>query len=85
MDRYTENMTNNQNTPEPLRIVAPLAGIWRLTMPQDSPVSQGDVVGYVEAIKLDAAVVAPAAGTAHYLLNDDFVNVDGGDPLAEIQ
>jgi len=54
-------------------------------MPQDSPVSQGDVVGYVEAIKLDAAVVAPAAGTAHYLLNDDFVNVDGGDPLAEIQ
>lgn len=78
-------MTNNQNASGPQRIVAPLAGIWRRTVPQDSSVAEGDVVGYVEAIKLDAAVTAPAAGTVHYVLDEDFVDVDGGDDLAELR
>ena len=78
-------MTNNQKASQPQRIVAPLAGIWRRTVPQDSSVTEGDVVGYVEAIKLDATVTAPAAGTIHYVLDEDFVDVDGGDDLAELR
>lgn len=78
-------MTDKQNTAETQRITAPLAGIWRRTVPPDSAVAAGDVIGYVEAIKLDAAVTAPAAGVIHYLIKEDFVDVEGGDIVAELR
>ncbi|WQD12424.1 MAG: hypothetical protein U1U88_000342 [Lawsonella clevelandensis] len=32
-----------------------------------------------------SAVTAPAAGTIHYVIDEDFVDVDGGDDLAELR
>lgn len=68
----------------PLPVTAPLAGIWRKAVPEGSKVSEGQVIGYVEAIKLDAAVTAPAAGTVNFIVDEDFSDVGGGDLLAEL-
>lgn len=68
----------------PTQISAPLAGIWRKTVQEGTAVAEGEVIGYVEAIKLDAAVTAPAAGTVHFVVAEDFSDVSGGDILAEL-
>lgn len=68
----------------PIQITAPLAGIWRKQVDEGASVAEGEVIGYVEAIKLDAAVTAPAAGTVHFVITEDFSDVSGGDILAEL-
>ncbi|HHY07118.1 MAG: acetyl-CoA carboxylase biotin carboxyl carrier protein subunit [Lawsonella sp.] len=68
----------------PVQITAPLAGIWRKTVDDGAAVAEGQVIGYVEAIKLDAAVTAPAAGTIRFIVTEDFSDVSGGDLLAEL-
>lgn len=67
-----------------MKIFAPFAGVVRFSVADGDHVTAGTELAVVEAIKLDAPVLAPAAGTVVRSINEDFVDVQGGDQLMEI-
>lgn len=69
---------------EPEIVTASMAGIWRTATIEGATVTEGQVIGYIEAIKLDAAITAPCTGAIHYVRSTDFCDVSGGDVVAEI-
>ncbi|PRQ11207.1 acetyl-CoA carboxylase biotin carboxyl carrier protein subunit [Corynebacterium sp. 13CS0277] len=68
-----------------MRICAPFAGIVHYLVAPGTPVETGDVVAMVESVKLEAALPAPGPGTVTRHLATDFDDVQGGDPLLEIE
>lgn len=67
-----------------MKICAPFAGIVRYQVTPGAEVSTGDVLAIVEAVKLEAPVLAPGPGRVSALHTEDFSDVTGGDQLLEL-
>ncbi|KXB51257.1 Biotin-requiring enzyme [Corynebacterium kroppenstedtii] len=65
-------------------ICAPFAGVVHYHVTPGQRVEPGETLAVVEAVKLEAPVVSPVAGTVGSLDRDDFSNVDGGDRIVAI-
>ena len=65
-------------------ICAPFAGIVRYHVSAGDSVDTGDPLATVEAVKLEAPVLAPGPGTVTSLAVEGFSDVLGGDLLLEV-
>lgn len=65
-------------------VCAPFAGVIRWEVAANDAVATGQTIGVVEAVKLEAPVVAPCPGTIAELLSGEFSDVEGGQLLARI-
>ncbi|MCS5479900.1 acetyl-CoA carboxylase biotin carboxyl carrier protein subunit [Corynebacterium sp. YIM 101645] len=65
-------------------ICAPFAGIVRYHVAAGDTVATGDALATVEAVKLEAPVLAPGPGTVGRLAREDFSDVLGGQLLLEV-
>ncbi|MEW1959921.1 pyruvate carboxylase [Kineococcus sp. NPDC059986] len=63
----------------PTHVAAPYAGTVTLQVAAGDTVEAGQVVATIEAMKMEAAITAPRAGTVTRLALDGVQNVDGGD------
>lgn len=67
-----------------MNIFAPFAGIVRYHVAVGDTVATGDRLATVEAVKLEAPVVAPGPGVVTGIYHEDFSDVLGGDVLLEV-
>ncbi|WP_368410392.1 acetyl-CoA carboxylase biotin carboxyl carrier protein subunit [Corynebacterium sp.] len=65
-------------------VCAPFAGVVRWEVAENESVTTGQVIAVVEAVKLEAPVVAPCPGTVTSLATAQFADVEGGQLLAKI-
>ncbi|WP_067692717.1 pyruvate carboxylase [Nocardia jejuensis] len=65
-------------------IAAPFAGVVTLSVSDGETVSAGDTIGTIEAMKMEAAITAPRAGTVRRVAISQVQQVEGGDLLVEI-
>ena len=66
-------------------IFAPFAGHVRFEVEDGQAVAAGDRLAVVEAVKVEANVVAPGPGPARRSAVEDFTAVDGGDLLLTLE
>lgn len=69
---------------EGVDVHAPFAGVARLQVAEGDRVAVGQPVAVVEAVKLEAAVVAPCPGVIIDAASADYADVAGGDVLVRI-
>lgn len=67
-----------------MKIYAPFAGVVRFLVADGQSVDTGDQLAVVEAVKLEAPVLAPAPGVVRRSVHEDFVDVSGGDEILEL-
>jgi pyruvate carboxylase len=63
------------------QIAAPFAGVVTLSVTEGDQIEQGATVATIEAMKMEAAITAPAAGTVSRLAIGAVQQVEGGDLL----
>lgn len=68
-----------------MNIHAPFAGIVRFFVSDGAIVDTGQELAVVEAVKLEAPVLAPGPGRVVRTINEDFVDVAGGDAIMRIE
>ncbi|WP_019815851.1 pyruvate carboxylase [Saccharomonospora saliphila] len=66
---------------DPKHIAAPFAGVVTATVSEGDTVEAGDTVATIEAMKMEAAITAPQAGTVGRLAINSVQQVEGGDLL----
>ncbi|MGN6611013.1 MAG: pyruvate carboxylase [Angustibacter sp.] len=66
------------------QVAAPFAGVVSLAVEAGATVSAGDTVATIEAMKMEAAITAPVAGTVQRLAISGQQQVEGGDLLLVI-
>lgn len=66
-------------------ITAPFGGVVTFAVAVGDHVRAGDVLAVIEAMKLEAAITAPADGRVHRLGIPDQALVEGGDVLLELR
>ncbi|WP_328825584.1 biotin/lipoyl-containing protein, partial [Tomitella gaofuii] len=66
-------------------VPAPFAGVVTLAVAAGDRLAVGDVVGSIEAMKMEAAITAPVAGTVARTAITQVAQVEGGDLLVEIE
>jgi pyruvate carboxylase len=64
---------------EPGHVPAPFAGVVTLQVGEGDSVQAGDTVATIEAMKMEAAITAPQAGTVERLAINPVQQVEGGD------
>jgi pyruvate carboxylase len=64
---------------DPGQVAAPFAGVVTLQVSEGDRVSAGDTVATIEAMKMEAAITAPTAGTVERLAIGHVQQVEGGD------
>ncbi|WP_323099466.1 biotin/lipoyl-containing protein [Intrasporangium sp. YIM S08009] len=67
------------------RVTAPFAGIVVPVVRVGDDVTPGQVVATIEAIKMEAAIMSPWAGTVARLVVAAHQPVEGGDVIAELR
>ena len=67
-----------------MNIHAPFAGIVRFLVADGTNVHTGQELAVVEAMKLEAPVLAPGPGRVVRTIHEDFVDVAGGDVLMRL-
>ncbi|GAA4391207.1 pyruvate carboxylase [Tsukamurella soli] len=70
---------------KPGHVAAPFAGVVTPTVAADTEVQVGDQVGAIEAMKMEAAITAPVAGTVTRVVLAGATQVDGGDLVVVIE
>lgn len=68
-----------------MKICAPFAGIVHYRVAEGTLVNTGDELATVEAVKLEAPVLAPGPGIVGALQLADFADVIGGEELLELK
>lgn len=68
-----------------MKICAPFAGIVHYRVAEGTRVNTGDELAAVEAVKLEAPVLAPGPGIVARLAVADFTDVIGGEELLELK
>ncbi|MGV9737732.1 pyruvate carboxylase [Nocardia farcinica] len=68
----------------PGHIAAPFGGVVTLTVGEGDAVQTGDTVATIEAMKMEAAITAPRAGTVARVAIAKIQQVEGGDLLVEL-
>ena len=71
--------SNNRHVP------APFAGVVTLQVAEGDTVSPGQPVATIEAMKMEANITAPRAGTVTRLAITDVQQVEGGDLIMELR
>ncbi|MET8950081.1 pyruvate carboxylase [Streptomyces sp. NPDC004533] len=69
---------------DPRHVAAPFAGVVTLAVRPGAQVEAGATVATIEAMKMEAAITAPVAGTVGRLAVDSVQQVEGGDLLMVI-
>ena len=69
---------------EPGHVGAPFQGVVTPVVAVGDQVSAGDTVATIEAMKMEAAITAPKAGTVQRIAVAPTAHVEGGDLLAVI-
>jgi pyruvate carboxylase len=64
---------------DPNHVAAPFAGVVTLQVAEGDHVAAGGTVGTIEAMKMEAAITAPAGGTVERLAIGAVQQVEGGD------
>ncbi|WP_405491523.1 pyruvate carboxylase [Nocardia sp. NBC_00511] len=65
-------------------IAAPFAGVVTLAVSEGDSVTAGDTIGTIEAMKMEAAITAPRAGTVRRVAIAKVQQVEGGDLLVDV-
>ncbi|GAB0108002.1 pyruvate carboxylase [Nocardia sp. JMUB6875] len=65
-------------------IAAPFAGVVTLAVSEGDSVAVGDTIGTIEAMKMEAAITAPRAGTVRRVAIAKVQQVEGGDLLVDV-
>ncbi|WP_312099722.1 biotin/lipoyl-containing protein [Corynebacterium dentalis] len=68
-----------------MKICAPFAGTARFLVADGDEVDTGAAMAVVEAMKLEAPVLAPGPGVVRRSIHEDFVAVAGGDELLVLE
>jgi pyruvate carboxylase len=63
----------------PGQVAAPFAGVVTISVAEGDKVEAGDKVAVIEAMKMEAAITAPVAGTVERLALPGTQQVEGGD------
>ncbi|MDE9367774.1 biotin/lipoyl-binding protein [Luteipulveratus sp. YIM 133132] len=66
------------------RVAAPFAGVATVLVREGDSVLRGQPIASIEAMKMEAAIAAPAAGRVQQLAFADHAHVQGGDLIALI-
>ncbi|WP_157107444.1 biotin/lipoyl-containing protein, partial [Nocardia grenadensis] len=66
---------------DPRQVAAPFAGVVTLAVTEGDVVAAGDALGTIEAMKMEASITAPQAGTVARIAIASVQQVDGGDLL----
>jgi pyruvate carboxylase len=69
----------------PNHVAAPFAGVVTLAVGEGDHVDAGSTIGTIEAMKMEAAITAPRAGTIRRLAIGRVQQVEGGDLLAVLE
>jgi pyruvate carboxylase len=64
---------------KPGHVAAPFAGVVTLSVPEGATVEAGSTVATIEAMKMEAAITTPVAGTVQRLAIGSVQQVEGGD------
>lgn len=67
-----------------MKIFAPFAGIVHYFVTEGELVSTGEKLATVEALKLEAPILAPGPGVVKHIFLADFADVIGGEELMEV-
>ncbi|MQY18453.1 pyruvate carboxylase [Nocardia macrotermitis] len=70
---------------DPGHIAAPFAGAVTLVVSEGDIIAAGDTIGTIEAMKMEAAITAPRAGTVARVAIGRVQQVEGGDLLVDIR
>ena len=71
--------------PRPGQVAAPFSGVVTLKVAEGDTVEAGQPVASIEAMKMEAAITAPVAGTIVRLAIPVTQQVDAGDLLVVVQ
>ncbi|NUS13199.1 MAG: pyruvate carboxylase, partial [Streptomyces sp.] len=77
-------VTEKADRTNPGHVAAPFAGVVTLAVAEGDEVDAGATVATIEAMKMEAAITAPKAGTVGRLAINKIQQVEGGDLLVEI-
>ena len=80
----TEKTAEKADRSIPGHVPAPFAGTVTLQVAEGSPVTTGQVIATIEAMKMEAAITAPLDGTVARLAINPVQPVEGGDLLVVI-
>jgi pyruvate carboxylase len=78
------NIAEKADRSVPGHVPAPFAGTVTLQVTEGIPVAVGQVIATIEAMKMEAAITAPLAGTVARLAINPVQSVEGGDLLVVI-
>ncbi|MEX5718775.1 pyruvate carboxylase [Geodermatophilus maliterrae] len=70
---------------DPGQVAAPFAGVVTLQVKEGDPVESGQAVATIEAMKMEAAITAPVAGTVNRAAIGAVQQVEGGDLLLVVR
>jgi pyruvate carboxylase len=70
---------------DPRQVAAPFAGVVTLKVAEGDTVSAGQPLATIEAMKMEAAITAPEAGTVQRLAIGEVQQVEGGDLLVVLR
>ncbi|MGE2730654.1 pyruvate carboxylase [Mycolicibacterium vaccae] len=68
----------------PDHVAAPFAGVVSVTVAEGDSVTAGQTIATIEAMKMEAAITAPKAGTVERVAVGDTAQVEGGDLLVVV-
>ncbi|MDO4919957.1 biotin/lipoyl-containing protein, partial [Kocuria sp.] len=71
--------TEKADTSQPGHVAAPFAGAVTVSVSEGDSVSAGESVATIEAMKMEASITAPVAGTVSRVALNDTTHVAGGD------
>jgi len=66
-------------------VAAPFAGVVTVNVEAGASVEAGETIATIEAMKMEAAITAPKAGTVERVAVSPTAQVEGGDLLAVIR
>lgn len=69
---------------DPGHVAAPFAGVVTVSVAAGDAVEAGQTIATIEAMKMEAAITAPAAGTVERIAVSETAQVEGGDLLVVI-
>ncbi|HEX2074771.1 MAG TPA: biotin/lipoyl-containing protein, partial [Geodermatophilus sp.] len=70
---------------DPGQVAAPFAGVVTLKVAEADAVDVGQTVATIEAMKMEAAITAPIAGTVQRVAIGEVQQVEGGDLLVVVR
>jgi pyruvate carboxylase len=76
--------TEKADPGNPRQVAAPFAGVVTLGVGEGDRVEAGQTVGTIEAMKMEAGITTPQAGTVGRLAITRIQQVEGGDLLIEL-